>query len=1092
MPRQSSGTPGSARAPSLEPDQILADRYRITAFLGRGAVGEVYEARDLELNEPVAVKILRPEIAGDEQVLRRFRREVQLARRVTHPNVCRVFDLVAGPPVFLTMELLRGETLSDRLESGGPMSPAEALPIAVQISQALEAAHANGVVHRDLKSGNVFLVDAPGGPRAMVTDFGLAGSTLAEAPVSATITATGELVGSPAYMAPEQVRGEESTPATDIYAFGIVLYEMVTGELPFLGKSAFYTALKRLQERPPSPRSKAPDLPAVWDEVILRCLEPDPADRFRHARHVVRALGVTKTQEDATSPVYLPRRRQSRLLRPAVIGAAALLLALALGLVVTRDRWRTKPVPATTAAPQEERVRAPRRAVAVLRFQNLSADRRADYLGDALFQMLPTELTASGDLRLIPVEEIDRAMRDLAVPASGGLPAETLSRLRSRLGADLVVTGSYLVTEGGTRIDLQARDTRTGEAVASLGETGTEPMFLATLAALGENLRERLGTRGLTAGEAEAARALRPSTVEAARLYTEGLASLRRFEGVRARDLLRRAVAADPGNPLFHSALSAAWTAMGFDEPAKSEARRAFELSERLRREDRRYIEARYREAAQEWAPAIAIYRELADYFPDNLEYGLRLAAAQTASGAPADALATVENLRRLSAAAGADPRLDLAEAEAARALSDAKRQQAAAVRAQEKAAALGARGLVGQSLFFQGQAALSLGEPAAALQKVEEAAAIFRQAGDRTGLARAATVRAIVLESQGDSRDAEAAYREALKIYQEIGNQFGVAGAINNLGIFSFRQGRLPEAKQRFEQALAAFRATGRKAATANALTNLGAIADLEGDQATFRARLEEALAVYREIGDQGSEARTHLNLSRVHYTRGDLAAMDRSTREALRLYRALGDQANTALALQNQAAAALQRGDLAAAEKAFQEARSLQQSLGEKANLADTMLSLAEVALERKDFPVAEQRGQEALALFREASLPEREAEMEGFFARWHLEQGQTGPAGEKIAKAIKAAGSTANLRFRLILEITRARVLAASGKDKEAARILEGAVRDARKAGLVPIELEARLALGKDLGELEREARGRGFGLIARKAAIPPGRD
>ncbi|HSG38928.1 MAG TPA: tetratricopeptide repeat protein, partial [Thermoanaerobaculia bacterium] len=786
------------------------------------------------------------------------------------------------------------------------------------------------------------------------------------------------------------------------------------------------------------------------------------------------------------SPVYLPPRRRSRLLRPGTAWAGALLLAAILGLVAfgARDRWRTAAAPAVEPR-EEERVRAPRRAVAVLPFRNLSGDKRADYLGDALFQMLPTELTASGDLRLIPVEEIDRAVRDLALTESGGLSAETLSRLRARLGADLVVTGSYMATEGGTRFDLLARDTRTGETVASLGETGTEKVFLATLAALGEGLRERLGTRGLAAGDAEAVRVSRPSTLAAARLYTEGLASLRRFEGLRARDLLRQAVAADPGNPLLHSGLGAAWSALGFDEPAKTEARRAFELSERLRREDRRFIEARYREAAQEWEPAIAIYRELADYFPDNLEYSLRLAAAQTASGAPADALKTVEDLRRLSEAGRADPRLDLAEAEAARALSDARRQRTAAALAQEKAGILGARGLTAQALFLQGQAALSLGEPATALEKVEEAAAIFREVGDRVGLARAVTIRGVALESQGSATDAEAAYRDTLRIYQEIGNQYGVAGAINNLGIFSFRQGRLAEAKQRFEQALAGFRATGRKAAAANALNNLGAISDLEGDQAGFRTRLESALAIYREVGDQGSEARTHLNLARACFTQGDLAAMERGAGQALRIYRALGDRANTALALQHQGAALVQRGDLAAAERAFQEAQGIQRSLGEKASLADTMLDLAVVALERKDFQLAETRAREALGLFGEAGLAEREAEIDGFLARWHLEQGRTGPAKERISQALKAAGTTANLRFRLTLDVTHARVLAATGEANEAIRILEAAVRDAHKAGLVPVELEARLALGKDLEGLAREAGGRGFGLIAKKA-------
>src|SRR6185295_5233773 len=318
---------------------VLASRYRIVSFLGRGAVGEVYEAEDLELGGEIAVKVLRPEIAGDERVLQRFKREIQLARRVTHPNVCRVFDLVhhhgeegSGAPaerVFLTMELLRGETLEQRLAREGRLSTAEALPVIGHIAAALEAAHTNGVVHRDLKSGNVFLVPTASGTRAVVTDFGLAWSTVHEEG-SVTLTATGELVGSPAYMAPEQVRGEEATPATDIYAFGVVMFEMITGELPFVGKSAFYTALKRLQEPAPSPRVHLSDLDPAWETTILRCLEREPADRFKTVRHVVRSLGATKAEEDATSPrVLVDRRRRRRF--PREIGLAALLGALFLG-----------------------------------------------------------------------------------------------------------------------------------------------------------------------------------------------------------------------------------------------------------------------------------------------------------------------------------------------------------------------------------------------------------------------------------------------------------------------------------------------------------------------------------------------------------------------------------------------------------------------------------------------------------------------------------------------------------------------------------------------------------------------------------------
>jgi tetratricopeptide (TPR) repeat protein/TolB-like protein len=1095
------------RPPSLAPGQVLADRYRIVAFLGRGAVGEVYEAQDLELDEPLAVKILRPQIAGDEQVLRRFKREVQLARRVTHPNVCRVFDLVyhSGEPpqdsrVFLTMELLRGETLADRLERAGPLAPAEALPIVAQITQALEAAHANGVIHRDLKSANVILVGPPERQRAVVTDFGLAGSTTPMGSLGAGLTATGELVGSPAYMAPEQVRGEESTPATDLYALGIVLYEMVTGELPFVGKSAFYTALKRLQEPPPSPRRQAPDLDPVWDEVILRCLERNPADRFRHARHVSRALGATRAQEEATAQIHLPaRRRGPHFRRRRALGVGALLLVALLGLaaIATFHRQPARQIPAE-AVP--ERVQHPRTAVAVLRFQNLSQQGAASYLGDSLLQMLPTELAAARDLRTIPVEEIDRATKDLGLADSGSLSPATLSRLRARLSADLVITGTYLVTIDGhrTRFDLHAQDTRTGETVASFAETGSEEAFLTTLSALGERCRERLGARLLSAGEAEAVRASRPSTLAAARLYAEGLARLRRFEALPARDLLRQAVAADPDNPLLHSALGAAWSALGYDEPARLEARRAFELATPLRREDRRHIEALYREAGHEWEPAIAIYRELADYFPDNLEYGLRLATVQTTAGAPGEALATLEGLRAASTGARADPRVDLAEAEAAKAASDARRQRSAALRAEAKARTMSARSLIAQALVLQGQAALALGSPKPALETFAAAAKLYAELGDAAGSARVANYRGVALEGQGNAGGAESSYREALGLYRAIGNEYGAASELNNLAIVAIGQGHLEEGRQQLQQALAAFRETGHKAAAASAVSNLAAIADLQGDAAGARARQEEVLAIYREIGDRGAEARTLLNLGRADFAAGALAAVASNTDEALRIYRALGDRSGTALALQSQGAVLLQRGELAKAEAAFLEAHEIQRALGEKASLADCTLDLAVVALERGDPRTAEARAREALPLFQQAGLGEREAEVLAFLARVRLEQGEPGPAADLLAQARKATAATANLRFRLVLDVTAARLRAASGQTAEAVQALAAAVRQAHRAGLVPTELEARLAQGRaeiaggrtaagrrHLQELEADARLRGFGLIAARA-------
>ena len=256
---------GGVRAPGAHgfaKGDLVAERYRIVRLIGEGGMGEVYEAEDLLLRERVALKTVRHEVASDEKVIERFKREIQLARKVTHPNVCRIFDVglhrlpgTRADLAFLTMELLEGETLAARLTRAGRLSPAEAAPLAVQMAAALDAAHSAGIVHRDFKSANVMLVgdgSASGlGLRAVVTDFGLARGK--QAATDPNITGDGGVVGSPSYMAPEQVEGKEVTGAADIYALGVVLYEMVTGRLPFVGDTPLSTAVMRLREDPVTP-----------------------------------------------------------------------------------------------------------------------------------------------------------------------------------------------------------------------------------------------------------------------------------------------------------------------------------------------------------------------------------------------------------------------------------------------------------------------------------------------------------------------------------------------------------------------------------------------------------------------------------------------------------------------------------------------------------------------------------------------------------------------------------------------------------------------------------------------------------------------
>jgi serine/threonine protein kinase len=279
----------------LSEGDVLAKRFRIVRFIAGGGMGEVYEAEDQELRERVAVKIIRPEIVRQPNAVTRFKREVHLARKVTHPNVCRIFDLFrhqTGPDeemVFISMELLHGETLAARLKEGGRMSVGEASPLIGQMASALAAAHEVGVVHRDFKPGNVVLVGSPGQWRAVVTDFGLALRSVT-CDETASLSSGHGLIGTLIYMAPEQLEGQQASSASDIYSLGLVIFEMVTGVRPFQGDTPMSTAAKRLAEAPPSPRKFESSLSFVFESVILRCLARDPAKRFANAQDVAKAL----------------------------------------------------------------------------------------------------------------------------------------------------------------------------------------------------------------------------------------------------------------------------------------------------------------------------------------------------------------------------------------------------------------------------------------------------------------------------------------------------------------------------------------------------------------------------------------------------------------------------------------------------------------------------------------------------------------------------------------------------------------------------------------------------------------------------------
>ncbi len=410
----------STTAPASPPrtfsaGDFIAGRFRIVSFLGEGGMAQVYEAEDVVLSgERVAIKTLPAILAGDERAIERLTHEIAIARRITHPNVCRVFDVYqherasGGSITFFTMELLDGDTLAQRMRDRGPMTTAEALPIIEQMGAALGAAHAARIVHGDFKPGNVMLVrDQDGAERAVVTDFGLAHRASTTA-LSEPTTTTSHGWGTPAYMAPEQIERRGLTRAADIYAFGIIVHEMITGELP---------------PRPDSrqPHSSLTGLDARWQAAVRRCLSRDPAARFRTPDELVRALAP-------------PRRKW---MWPAALAALVLLL---LAVPFIRSRLVAPSAPRAVGSAIERSIGLIPFAVTPDTPESRAFSRGfVTVLGDQL--RLATQMEHQ-NIQIVPAAEIIDAA--VATPAAAN----------RTLGIDLIVTGRFDRSNDRTRVTM--------------------------------------------------------------------------------------------------------------------------------------------------------------------------------------------------------------------------------------------------------------------------------------------------------------------------------------------------------------------------------------------------------------------------------------------------------------------------------------------------------------------------------------------------------------------------------------------------------------------------------------------------------------
>ncbi len=788
----------------------------------------------------------------------------------------------------------------------------------------------------------------------------------------------------------------------------------------------------------------------------------------------------------------------------ALVGMTALLIAAGLLYFGGGRKRLAKVYEAAGARVEDGAYPVPvRTSIAVLGFANLDGKQSDAWLATALAEMFSTELSEGGKLRLVSAEEVAKARPPLLLPES--LSRETLGRLRQELGADVMVLGSYTVLTQNSvrklRLDMRLQDARDGEILAAFSQTRDEADLFDLVSSAGASMRQRLGAGGLSPAEEASFDHSFPSDPAARRLYAEGLERLRRFDALNAREALEQVAAIEPQFAPARSALAAAWSALGYEAKAAEEAKKAIDLAGNLPREEQLSTEARYYEMAQDRPKAIDKLHTLLSFFPDNIDYGIRLATVQTQGDQNDEALATLSKLRKLPEPLGTSPRLDLLESQIHSRSGDFRQARTLAENVVRKGRAMGAQFLVAQGLLAKAFALERLGLPDASLEASSEAKQIDTDANFSRGVAFCLLSSGDVLYGKGDFDGARSRFESALSVFQEIGDRKNQGLALERIGNAYHDQGKFAQSQNEYARAREVYREVQSPMGIASATGNLANTLDAMGDLKGSLRMHQEVVPLFEQTGNKRGVASEIDNIAFVHEELGDLAAAAEGHRRSAALQRQIGHRRGEMYAVSGLGDVFLLQGDFEAARKQFEAAQNIAKETGGEDHVAVFDIYIATIDFLERHLQEAEARVRRSTAQFEKDKDPEANAEAHALLVQVLVAQRNWREAEDAGTKAAGYAGQITSQPPQFEVDLALAELEAAKGKRDVAIKRLEKVLERAGKGGYAQYTLEARRALagletGKarniHLGALSDEAKRRGFGLIAVEITNMQGRE